>query len=202
MPLLRLVNREARAAASRLWWIYVLSGFGWLLVALIVFRFDWASVQAIGILFGVIAVSAGSAEFGLAAASEGGWRWLRYLIGVVFIAGGVVSFFTPGDAFVALAALISFFFVIAGTFSVVNAIATRGESDVWWLTLISGALEIGLGFWAAGGWNESATLLVSWVGAITTFRGVSMIVFGFKLHSLVEEPKPPAGRRAAAKLAG
>jgi uncharacterized membrane protein HdeD (DUF308 family) len=174
MPLLRLVNREARAAASRLWWIYVLSGFGWLLVALIVFRFDWASVQAIGILFGVIAVSAGSAEFGLAAASEGGWRWLRYLIGVVFIAGGVVSFFTPGDAFVALAALISFFFVIAGTFS----------------------------FWAAGGWNESATLLVSWVGAITTFRGVSMIVFGFKLHSLVDEPKPPAGRRAAAKLAG
>ena len=96
--------------------------------------------------------------------------------------------------------MISFLFVFAGTFSVVNAIATRGESDVWWLILVSGAIEIGLGFWAAAGWEESAILLVSWVGAITTFRGVSMIVFGFKLHSLVEEPKP-ARRRTAAKSA-
>ena len=125
-----------------------------LLVALIVFRFDWASVAAIGTLFGVVAVIAGAMEFAVAASSRGGWRWLRYLIGTVFIAGGVVSFFTPGDTFVALAALISFF-VIVGTFSVVNAIATRGESDVWWLILVSGAIEIGLGFWAAGGWRRA-----------------------------------------------
>ena len=96
MPLLRLVNREARKTASRLWWLYVLSGFGWLLVALIVFRFDWASVAAIGTLFGVVAVIAGAMEFAVAASSRGGWRWLRYLIGTVFIAGGIVSFFTPG----------------------------------------------------------------------------------------------------------
>jgi uncharacterized membrane protein HdeD (DUF308 family) len=103
---------------------------------------------------------------------------------------GVMSLFTPGNTFVALAALASFFFVIAGSFDIVNAIATRSSFQGWWIGLVSGAIEVGLGFWAAGYWNRSAVLLVAWIGATTLFRGVSMLTVGFKLHAMHEAVAP------------
>jgi len=185
--------REAAEAATGRWWLFILSGVSWLFVSLIIFRFDWASVFAIGFLFGWIAITAGFFEFATAGASSKGWRILRYVLGVLFVVIGVVSLFTPGNTFVALAALVSFFLVFAGAFDIVNALATRHAFEGWWLGLVSGAIEIGLGFWAAGYWNRSVVLLVAWIGAMTLFRGVAMLVFGFKLHALHEElgkPKP------------
>lgn len=179
-----LEAREASEAASRLWWVFVLFGLEWLLVSFIIFRFDWVSVLAIAILFGVIAVTAGVLEFAVAMASTGAWRYLRFVLGMIFIAIGIVAFFRPGHTFVALAAVISFFFVFAGAFDIVNSIATRSEFSGWWLQLISGIVQVGLGFWAAGYWNRSVILLVVWAGATTMFRGVAMLVFGFKLHQL------------------
>jgi len=176
--------REAAESATRQWWLFILSGVAWLFVSLIIFRFDYTSVFAIGFLFGWVAIAAGFFEFAAAAASSKGWKILRYLVGVLFIAIGIVSLFTPGDTFVALAALTSFFFVFAGSFDIVNALSTRSAFHGWWLGLVSGVVEVGLGFWAAGGWNRSATLLVAWVGTITVFRGVAYLVFGFKLREV------------------
>ena len=47
-----------------------------------------------------------------------------------------------------------------------------------------------IGFWAAGYWGPSAVLLVVWVGVIALTRGITEVVFAFKLRS--------AGRSAAA----
>src|SRR2546427_45613 len=43
------------------WWLFLLSGIGWMLVALIVLRFDYKSVNAIAILFGAAGYYARSA---------------------------------------------------------------------------------------------------------------------------------------------
>jgi uncharacterized membrane protein HdeD (DUF308 family) len=187
--------REAAEQATARWWVFILSGVAWLFVSLIVFRFDYASVVAVGTLFGFIAIFAGMFEVAIAASSMNGWRILRFILGVLYIAIGVISFFTPQNTFEALAALVSFFFVFAGSFAIVNAIATRTMFPAWWLGLVSGALEVGLGFWAAGDWDRSTTLLVAWVGATTLFQGVSLLIFGFKLHQMHEDvrggmPKP------------
>lgn len=176
--------REVAQTAARYWWMFIISGVLWLGVSLIIFRFDWVSVLAIAVLFGTIAIIAGVLEIGAAAASTDGWRVLHAILGAVFVAIGVISFFQPGGTFVALAALVSFFFVVAGAFDIVNAIATRSQNSVWWFQLTAGAIEVGLGFWAAGYWSRSVILLVTFVGAVTVFRGVAMIVFGFKLLSL------------------
>jgi uncharacterized membrane protein HdeD (DUF308 family) len=164
-----------------------------MLVALIVFRFDWASVLAIGVLFGCIAIAAGIFEFAAASMSVGGWKVLHYIVGIVFVGIGVLAFFTPGGTFVALAAIVSFFFVVAGTFDIVTALVTRPENDAWWFQLLAGALQIALGFWAAGNWGRSVVLLVAWVGASTLFRGVAMIIFGLKLRSLRQELETESG---------
>jgi uncharacterized membrane protein HdeD (DUF308 family) len=186
---------DVATAASRYWWTFMLAGFGWLLVSLIVFRFDYLTVVAVGVLFGVIAVSAGVMEIAAASASNGVWKILHYLLGATFIVIGVLSFFTPGNTFVALAALVSFFFVIGGAFDIVTALATRSLLDFWWLQLLSGVAQVALGFWAAGYWSRSVVLLVVWIGATTMFRGIAMIILGFKLHAL----RPEGSARSTAR---
>src|SRR5438034_7357236 len=91
------------------WWLFLLTGVGWTVVALIVLRFDYTTVRAISILFGIVALAAGILEIGVTMLARGWWKLLYAILTVVFIAAGIVSFIHPGDTFVALAAVISFF---------------------------------------------------------------------------------------------
>ncbi len=115
----------------------------------------------------------------------GGWWMLLYgVLAVVFIATGIASFIHPGDTFLALAAVISFFLVFAGTFDIITAISARHEVEVWWLQLVGGIIELALGFWAAGYYGRSAILLVAWVAAFAIIRGVTNIVLAFRVREL------------------
>jgi uncharacterized membrane protein HdeD (DUF308 family) len=166
------------------WWLFLLTGIGWTLVGLIVLRFDYTSVTAISILFGCVAIAAGILELGVLMLAQGWWKLLYGVLSVVFIAAGVIAFIHPGDTFVALAAVISFFLVFAGTFDIIVSISARHEIEVWWLQLIGGIIEVALGFWAAGYYGRSAVLLIAWVAAFTLIRGVRDIVLAFRVREL------------------
>jgi uncharacterized membrane protein HdeD (DUF308 family) len=170
------------------WWVVLLIGIGWILVALIVLRFNYTSVSAISILFGVVAVVAGVVELGVTLLAQGWWKLLYLVLAAVFIAAGVVSFIHPGDTFLALAAVISFFLVIAGTFDIITAISARHEIEVWWLQLVGGIIELALGFWAAGYYGRSAVLLVAWVAAFAIVHGVTEIVLAVRILQ-VQHPR-------------
>jgi uncharacterized membrane protein HdeD (DUF308 family) len=171
------------------WWLFLLSGISWILVGLIVLRFDYTSVSAISILFGIVAISAGVLELGVVMLAGGWWKLLYGVLAVVFFATGIISFIHPGDTFEALAAVISFFLIFAGTFDIIMAISVRREIEVWWLQLIGGIIELALGFWAAGYYGRSAVLLVAWVAAFAVVRGVRDIVLAFRLREL-QHPAP------------
>ena len=181
---------ERAERVGRYWWLLLLSGIAWIVVAAIVLRFDYGSVVAVSVLFGVLAITIGTAEFAFAMISRGWWRLLYGLLGAIFVVTGVVAFFTPGDTFVGLAAVISFYFVFAGSWDLVSSLSMRHVPG-WWIQLVSGLLELGLGFWAAGSWRISATVLVAFVGAMTLIRGVTQISLAFTLRSVSEG----AGRR-------
>jgi uncharacterized membrane protein HdeD (DUF308 family) len=155
-----------------------------MLVGLIVLRFDYTSVRAISILFGIVAIAAGLFEVGMTILASGWWKLLYAVLAVAFIASGIVSFIHPGDTFLALAAVISFFLIFAGTFDIIMAISARREIDVWWLQLVGGIIELALGFWAAGYYGRSAVLLVAWVAAFAVIRGVTNIVLAFRVREL------------------
>jgi uncharacterized membrane protein HdeD (DUF308 family) len=84
-------------------------------------------------------------EIGVTILAEGWWKLLYGLLAVVFIAAGVVSFIHPGDTFLALAAVMSFVLIFAGTFDIITAISARKEIEVWWLQLVGGIIELLLG---------------------------------------------------------
>jgi uncharacterized membrane protein HdeD (DUF308 family) len=179
---------EAFQAATRLWWIFLVIGTLWLLFAIMVFRFDWRSVSAISIVFGVIMLAAALDEVLAAfAGGQSGWMVaLRLVVAAALVVIGVIAFIHPGNTFAALAAVMSFYFIIKGAFTIVVAIATRRDADLWWLLLLLGLAELLLGFWAAGDFGHRQILLIVWVGAVAFARGISAIVFGFRVRDLRE----------------
>jgi uncharacterized membrane protein HdeD (DUF308 family) len=179
-------GRAERAVGRFLppWWLLLITGIGWILVSLILLRFDYTSVHAISLLFGFVALAAGVIEVAMVFLAEGWWKLLNAVLAVVFIAAGVVAFIHPGDTFTALAAVFSFVLVFAGVFDIITSIATRTQGSVWWLQLIGGIIEVALGFWAAGYFGRSAILLVAWAAAFTLIRGIRDIVTAFRVHDL------------------
>jgi uncharacterized membrane protein HdeD (DUF308 family) len=112
----------------------------------------------------------------------GWWKLLHGLLALLFIVTGIVAFIHPGNTFLALAAVFSFFLIFAGTFDIVIAISTRHEIEVWWLQLVGGIIELALGFWAAGYYGRSAVLLVAWVAAFAIIRGVRDLILAFRVR--------------------
>ncbi len=166
------------------WWLMLITGIAWIVVSVILLRFDYTSVSSISILFGIVALFAGVAEIGALFIAAGWWKLLHAVLAFVFIAAGVVAFIHPGDTFLALAAVFSFFLIFAGTFDIIISISARHEIEVWWLQLIGGIIELALGFWAAGYYGRSAVLLVAWVAAFAIIRGVRDIVLAFRIREL------------------
>ena len=182
--------QRSLARALPPWWLFLITGIAWMLLALIVLRFDYTTVSAISILFGIVALAAGVLEIGVALIADGWWKLLHGVLALVFIVAGIVAFIHPGDTFAALAAVFSFFLIFAGTFDIIESISVRHEIEVWWLQLIGGIIELGLGFWAAGYYGRSAVLLVAWVAAIAIIRGFMNIVLAFRVRE-VQHAAPP-----------
>ena len=166
------------------WWLLLITGIGWILVGLILLRFNYTSVHAISLLFGIVAIAAGVLEIGVIFIVRGWWKLLNAVLALAFIAAGVVALIHPGNTFQALAAVFSFFLIFAGTFDIIQSIAARKEIDIWWLQLIGGIIELFLGFWAAGYYGRSAVLLVAWVAAIALIRGVRDFVLAFRVREV------------------
>jgi uncharacterized membrane protein HdeD (DUF308 family) len=176
---------ELAEGASRFWWLFLVTGILWLWVALIVLRLDLSSVTAIAVLFGIVAIGAGINEFFSMSASSGGWKFAHGLLGVLFIAAGVVAFFRPAGTFVALASLVAWVLLFKGVFDIVVALVA--EEHLQWLLLLLGIAQVLLAFWAAGYFRGSAILLIVWVAALALARGFTEILMAFRLRRLKKE---------------
>jgi uncharacterized membrane protein HdeD (DUF308 family) len=105
---------------------------------------------------------------------------------VLFVLGGIGALLSPFQTFTILATFIGFFLVLKGTFDFIIALAMRHEVDLWWMTLIAGIIEIGIGVWAVGYPGRSAALLIIWIGIGAIVRGVAEIVGAFHIRKLPE----------------
>jgi uncharacterized membrane protein HdeD (DUF308 family) len=181
-------------AAARYWWIFVVVGVAWLLFAVIVFRFDYRSVNAISILFGIVMIVAALEELlTVFFAGKTGWaRFAHVVFALAFAVIGVVAFVHPGNTFDALAAVLSFYFILKGAFNVGLAVGYRHVNDFWWIQLLIGIVEIVIGFWAAGDFGHRQILLIVWVGVVALTRGVAAIIVGFAARDL-RGSESPAG---------
>src|SRR5215471_20832334 len=163
-------DRELLEDAVDRWWIFLLTGIGWLVFALLVFQWDYTTVYAISILFGIVALLAGLNEFFAIAVSTTGWKIAHGILGVLFVIAGIWALVHPHNAFATLAALMGFFLLVKGIFDLTVAFLTKSYFDLWWVQLMLGILEILFAFWVAGSFRNSVILLVVYVGIVALTR--------------------------------
>ncbi|HEX9542456.1 MAG TPA: DUF308 domain-containing protein [Streptosporangiaceae bacterium] len=179
-------TRGARAALWRLagpWWLFLLTGIAWLIIAWVALRFAPASIATVGVLLGVLFLFGMLDEF-LIASVRSNWRWLHVVMGVIFAFGAGWSFARPYDAFWTLASILGLLLIFRGTLDIITSVDARGINSAWWLGTVVGILEILLGFWASQQFlSVQGALLLVWVGLFALFRGISEIVIAFEVRS-------------------
>ncbi|MFL5767986.1 MAG: HdeD family acid-resistance protein [Actinomycetota bacterium] len=190
---------EVRERASRemtgMWWLFLITGVAWMVIALIVLRFDITSVAAVGTLLGVILLIAGVNEFMVLGMRDVTWKWLHGVLGALFVLGGIWAFIHPINAFYELASILGFLLVLKGSMDLISGVVQREVSELWWLGVVVGGLEILLGFWASQQFfAPRAILILVWVGFFAIFRGISEIVLAFEMRHAHKE----LGRHAMA----
>jgi uncharacterized membrane protein HdeD (DUF308 family) len=178
--------RGARAGLWRLagpWWLFLLTGIAWLIIAWVVLHFTPASLTTVGVLLGVLFLLAAVNEFVIAGVRRH-WGWAHVLLGGLFVVGAIWAFARPFDAFWSIASVLGLLLILKGTLDLINAIMTRNVNHAWWLGLVVGILELLLGFWASQQrFPARGALLLLWVGFFALFRGISEIVIAFEVRS-------------------
>src|SRR3954447_10752660 len=180
---------------SKYWWVLLLVGIGWLVIAWLVLRADITSLATVGFLLGGLFIAAGISELGIGTMVGGGWKVLHYSIAVILLLGGLWAFIRPINTFFALVSVLGLVLLLEGAFEIIRGVSSRGDNPMWWLGLVAGILLILLAFWVSGSdrvFNlQSRTFLVLfWVGLMALIRGITTIVLAFMIRH--------AGRAVAA----
>jgi short repeat uncharacterized protein DUF308 len=170
---------------SGFWWLWLISGAAWIIVALVVLQFDQASVKTVGVIVGLMFLFSGAQEFIAAGLASGAGRWFSLGFGVLLTAAGILALLNPEDTFAGLADILGFLFLIVGIMWIIQALVERGANDLWWLGLFTGILMVVLAFWTGGQFLiDKAYLLLVFAGIWALMHGVTDIVRAFAVRSL------------------
>lgn len=172
---------DAAELVTGAWWIYLIAGIAWLLLAFVVLTVEVATVWTVAILAAVAFVVGGIFELVLAAMVKK-WKWVHVTFGVLSIGAGIVAVVWPRQTFLVLAAVLAWYLLLIGIFEIVVSFITRGEDELWWLRLVIGVIEVLIGFWAVAYIGRAVFLLVVWVAAAALARGLSDLFLAFGLH--------------------
>jgi uncharacterized membrane protein HdeD (DUF308 family) len=178
---------------ARYWWVELLAGAFWVVIAVVVLKFNHASVVTVGVLTGIMFLLFALEEFALAALDLGA-RWLWGIFGVLMTAAGIVALIHPVNTFLHFADILGFVFLLIGFIWMIHAFYERPLNDLWWLTLISGILMVVVAFWVSSQYllARAYTLLV-FAGVWAAMAGITHIVRAFQIRRLgsLVEPRPP-----------
>ena len=181
-PLADPALRDLVRAVAKFWWVELIIGALWIVIALVILKFNHASVTTVGILVGIMLLLASAQEFVLAVLDRR-WRWLWALFAVLLFAGGILSLIHPQNTFTALADILGFVFLLIGAFWIAQAFAERPVSELWWLNLTAGILMVILAFWVEGEFFlDKATTLLVFAGIWALMHGVIDIIRAFQIR--------------------
>jgi uncharacterized membrane protein HdeD (DUF308 family) len=176
------------------WWVELLIGILWVVISLVILKFNHASVTTVGILTGIMFLVFAAEDFLLAYLDRSA-RWLWAIFGVLLAAGGIVALIHPSATFAGFADILGFVFLLIGVMWMVQAFAERAINSLWWMTLISGILMTVIAFWVSDKlFIERAYTLLIFAGIWAMMNGVIAIIRAFQIREVgqaLRQPLPP-----------
>ncbi len=179
-------GREALKQMSVYWWLWLIIGIAWIIIALVILQFTDQSLEIVGIIIGAMFIGAGIQYFVISTLVHR-WRWVWIALGTLLIIGGVVAIFNPAETFEAVADVLGFIFLLVGITWIFQAFAEQDHNDLWWLGLIAGILMLIIAFWTAGQLaGVKQDLLIVFAGVWALMAGVTDVVRAFQIKSVGE----------------
>jgi uncharacterized membrane protein HdeD (DUF308 family) len=177
-------------ALNALWWLWLIAGIAWIVIALVILQFDQASVTTVGVLVGIMFILSAFQQFAFGSLAGGWLQLVMWLFAVLFLIAGVIALISPENTFAALADTLGFLFLLVGTFWIIQAFGERDVNELWWFGLISGVAMIVLAFWTGGQFFiHRAYLLLVFAGIWAMFHGVNDIFRAFQIRELGKAAK-------------
>jgi uncharacterized membrane protein HdeD (DUF308 family) len=170
---------------GRFWWVLLIVGIAWIVIGFVVLRFDTSTITVVSVLFGILILLSAAGEIFRAVVTLNGWRIWHILFAILLVVAAVIAFSDPGGTFTSLALVVGFYFVFVGTFDIISSLFSVGSSPAWGLQLVSGVLQLVLGFIASSSLSASVVILVTYVSISALFRGVAEIAAAFTARSLL-----------------
>ncbi len=178
---------EAGVQLSRLWWLWLVAGIAWIVIALVILQFDEASVNTVGVLIGIMFLLSGFQQLAFGSFTRGWLQLVMWFFGLLLLVTGVIALISPENTFAAIADILGFLFLIVGTFWIIQAFGERDVNQLWWFGLISGVAMIVLAFWTGGQFFiERAYVLLVFAGIWALMQGVTDLVRAFQIRKLNE----------------
>ena len=170
---------------ANLWWLWLITGIAWVVVALVVLQFDQASINTVGVLIGIMLLVAGTQNLVFGTLARGATQWILWIFGVLLLIAGLISLVRPEDTFAGVADILGFIFLMIGVFWLIEAFGERGANDLWWFGLISGLAMVILAFWTSGQFFiEKQYVLLVFAGVWALFHGVGDVIKAFQIRRL------------------
>jgi len=161
----------AGGMAASFWWLWLVTGILWAIIALVILQFHSASITTVGVIIGIMFILAGIQSFVAAWLAEG-WKWVWVIFGILFVIAGIVSLVSPHKTVTAFADVLGFLFLLVGVFWIIEAFAVKETNSLWWMSLIAGILMIVIAFWTG------SQFIVTKIYTLLAFAGIWALLHG------------------------
>ncbi len=110
--------------------------------------------------------------------------YLILILGLVFIAMGILVLLTPVSSLIALSIFFAVTFFISGLFEIIYAISNRKAIDHWGWNLVGGVIDLLIGILLIANPAASVVVLIFYVGFALIFRSIMTIGWSVQLNRL------------------
>lgn len=162
---------RADGADTKSWWKYALLGLVFLAMGIFVLANVVAASLVSAIFFGAALAVSGAFQ-AVHAFWERAWSgfFLSLIIGLFYLAGGILLLMDPVGASIALTLVISVMLIVSGVFRLILAYRLRPRSH--WMLVLSGLLGVFTGLLIIAGWPATGLVVLG------LFLGLDLLMFG------------------------
>ena len=111
--------------------------------------------------------------------------WAVLLRGIVGILFGIVTFFAPGISFGALVLVFGAYAFADGVLTIISALRARAENERWWVLVLEGLADIGVGVITVLWPGITALVLIYVIAAWALITGGLEIAAAIRLRKVI-----------------
>jgi uncharacterized membrane protein HdeD (DUF308 family) len=168
------------------WWAVLLRGVVAILFGAIALVWPGLTLEVLVLFFGAYVLVDGVFAIIAALTHRTGhdrW-WVLLLEGLVGIAAGIITFFLPGVATLALIYIIALWAIVTGVLEIIAGIGLRKEIQGEWLLAISGIVSLGLGVLLLVFPSAGEVTIIWLIGVYAILFGLMLLGLGLRLRRL------------------